>query len=149
MRDSAEITAKDWQHAWEEVAGHLANKGAFLRAFGSLVTEAKSPEFIEPLDDEVHIEELLAFRRPTVELVRNPASRLAYAVQADSDPLLLFVDGESYELDRICLPAVRALCADEPENLFDISDLWQPDESRALICRLVQSGALWLTERED
>ena len=149
MRDSAEITAKDWQHAWEVVAGHLANKGAFLRAFGSLVTEAKSPEFIEPLDDEVHIEELLAFRGPTVELVRNPASRLAYAVQADSDPLLLFVDGESYELDRICLPAVRALCADELENLFDISDLWQTDESRALICRLVQSGALWLTERED
>jgi len=92
---------------------------------------------------------LLAFRGPTVELVRNPASRLAYAVQTDSDPVLLFVDGESYELDRICLPAVRALCADEPENLFDISVLWQTDESQALICRLVQSGALWLTERED
>ena len=43
MRDSAEITAKDWQHAWEVVAGHLANKGAFLRAFGSLVTEANRP----------------------------------------------------------------------------------------------------------
>lgn len=149
MRDSAEITTMDWQHAWEVVAGLLANKGAFLRAFGSLVTEAKSPEFIEPLDDEVHIEELLAFRGPTVELVRNPASRLAYAVQTDSDPVLLFADGESYELDRIFLPAVRALCADEPENLFDISALWQTDEIRALICRLVQSGALWLTERED
>ena len=149
MRDSAEITAKDWQHAWEVVAGLLANKGAFLRAFGSLVTEAKSPEFIEPLADEVHIEELLAFRGPTVELVRNPASRFAYTIQTDYDPLLLFVDGESYELDRICLPAVRALCADELENLFDISDIWQTEESRALICRLVQSGALWLTEKED
>ncbi|MGB1748059.1 MAG: hypothetical protein ACPHGW_11045, partial [Pseudohongiellaceae bacterium] len=60
-----------------------------------------------------------------------------------------FVDGESYELDRICLPAVRALCADELENLFDISNLWQTDESQALICRLLQSGAVWLTEKED
>ena len=149
MRDSAEITTKDWQHAWEVVAGLLSNKGAFLRAFGSLVTEAKLPEFIEPIDDEVHVEELLAFGGPAVELVRNPASRFAFAVQTDSEPVLLFVDGESYELDRICLPAVRALCTDELENLFDISDLWQTEESRALICRLVQSGALWLTEKED
>ncbi len=116
---------------------------------GRLLTEAKSPEFIEPLDDEVHIEELLAFRGPTVELVRNPVSRFAYTVQTGSEPVLLFVDGESYELDRICLPAVRALCADALENLFDISEPWQTDESRALICRLVQSGALWLTEKED
>ena len=149
MRDSAEITTKDWQHAWEVVAGLLANKGAFLQAFGSLVTEAKSPEFIEPLAGEVHIDELLAFRGPAVELVRNPASRFAYTVQTDSDLVLLFVDGESYELNRTCLSAVRTLCADELENIFNVSDLWQTDESRSLICRLVQSGALWLAEKED
>ena len=149
MRDSAEITTKDWQHAWEVVAGLLANKGAFLQAFGSLVTEAKSPEFIEPLAGEVHIDELLAFRGPTVELVRNPASRFAYTVQTDSDPVLLFVDGESYELNRTCLSAVRTLCADELENIFNVSDLWQTDESRSLICQLVQSGAIWLAEKED
>ena len=149
MRDSAEITTKDWQHAWEVVAGLLANKGAFLQAFGGLVTEAKSPEFIEPLAGEVNIDELLAFRGPTVELVRNPASRFAYTVQTDSDPVLLFVDGESYELDRTCLSTVRTLCADELENIFNVSDLWQTGESRSLICRLVQSGALWLAEKED
>ena len=84
-----------------------------------------------------------------VELVRNPASRFAYTVQTDSGSMLLFVDGESYELDRTCLSAVSALCADELENIFDVSDLWQSDESRSLICRLVQSGALWLAEKED
>ena len=149
MRDSAEITAQDWQRAWEVVAALLTNKNAFLRAFGSLVTEAKSPEFIEPLADDVNIDELLAFKGQAVELVRNPASRFAYTVNTDSEPALLFVDGESYELDRTCLPAVRTLCADGLENIFDISDLWQSCECRAMICRLVQSGALWLAEKED
>ena len=149
MRDSAEITAKDWQRAWEAVAQLLANKNAFLRAFGSLVTEAKSPELIEPLADECNVDELAAFKGQAVELVRNPASRFAYTVHTDSCSMLLFVDGESYELDRTCLPAVSALCADELENIFDVTDLWQSDECRALVCRLVRSGALWLAEKED
>ena len=110
MRDSAEITTKDWQHAWEVVAGLLANKGAFLRAFGSLVTEAKSPEFIEPLDDEVHIEELLAFRGPTVELVRNPASRLAYAVQTDSDPCCYSLMARAMSLTEFACLRSGAVC---------------------------------------
>ena len=29
MRDSAEITARDWQHAWEEVAGHRQTRAPF------------------------------------------------------------------------------------------------------------------------
>ena len=110
MRDNAEITEKDWQRAWEVVAELLANKNDFLLAFGSLVTEAKSPEFIEPISDEVHIEELLAFRGPTVELVRNPASRFAYTVQTDSTPCCYSLMARAMSLTEFaCLRSGRCV----------------------------------------
>ena len=148
MRDSAEIGENDWQRAWEIVSGLLTDQGEFLHAFGSLVTEVKYPELVEPLTDEVIPEELIAFKGKAVELVRNPASRFAYLLQADPKPLLLFVDGKVYELEKVHLPAIRQLCASEFANIYDISELWCSVDSLGLVCQLVQSGALWLTETE-
>ena len=148
MRDSAEIGENDLQRAWEIVSGLLTDQRGFLHAFGSLVTEVKYPELVEPLTDEVTPEELIAFKGQAVELVRNPASRFAYSFQAEPSPLLLFVDGKAYELEKVHLPAIRQLCATEFEDIYDISELWRSVECLGLVCQLVQSGALWLTETE-
>ena len=146
MSDSAEIAEKDWQHAWKIAIGYLMDQSVFLDAFGSLVTEVKYPELIEPLTEEVTPEELISFRGQAVELLRNPASRFAYSVRAERARLVLFVDGEVYELDKKNQPAIRQLCASELEDIFEINGLWHSAEGLGLVCQLVQAGALYLAE---
>jgi 50S ribosomal protein L16 3-hydroxylase len=147
--DNGELTPAQWQTAWQSLHASLDDPQAFLLAFGCLVTAPKYPELIETLTDPVHAEELLRYRDQGIALVRNPASRLVLAADTPAAEPLLFVDGEIYPCSAELVPGIRKLCAVSPENTFEIAELWAQEVGQALICRLVQEGALWLAEAED
>jgi 50S ribosomal protein L16 3-hydroxylase len=147
--DNSEITPAQWQNAWQSLHASLDDPQAFLLAFGCLVTAPKYPELIETLAEPVHAEELMRYRDQGIALVRNPASRLVFAVDTPAAEPVLFVDGETYPCTAKLVPGIRKLCAVSPEDTFEIADLWAQEAGQALLCKLVQEGALWLAEAED
>ena len=149
VADRGEITPLQWQSAWRSLHASLNDPQAFLMALGALVTAPKYPELIETLAEPVSAQELLGFQGQGVALVRNPASRLALAVDTPGGEPLLFADGEAYACAPSLVQGLRKLCAVSPENIFEISELWQQKAGQQLICKLVQEGVLWLAEAED
>lgn len=149
VADNGEITPAQWQTAWQTLHASLDDPHTFLLAFGCLISAPKYPELIEALTESVHAEELLHYRDQGVALVRNPASRLVLAADTPAAEPILFVDGEAYPCAAELVPGLRKLCAVNPENTYEITELWTLEAGQTLICKLVQEGALWLAEAED
>jgi len=147
--DNGEITPAQWQTAWQSLHASLDDPQAFLLAFGCLVTAPKYPELIETLTEPVAAEELMRYRAQGIALIRNPASRLILAADTPATEPVLFVDGEAYPCTAELVPGIRKLCAVSPEDTFEIAELWAQEAGQALLCKLVQEGALWLAEAED
>ncbi|WP_070152992.1 cupin domain-containing protein [Sphingobium phenoxybenzoativorans] len=88
----------------------MGDRAAFARWFGQHNSAPKYPEVDFRPEQPVTGRDVRAFIADAVPLTRNPASRFSF-IRQDADSLLLFVDGQCFELAGEAAALAERLCA--------------------------------------
>lgn len=91
-----EVSPETLERLHAMVTEKLADRDAFARWFGGYTSTPKYPDLDWAPDEPVSIDEVRSLIARSVAVERNPASRFAF-IRRD-DAVVLFVDGESYDL---------------------------------------------------
>ncbi len=116
-----EISAGALARLHAMVTEQLGDKAAFARWFGEYTSARKYPEIDWSPEEPIEAKELRAALADGAILLRNPASRFAF-VQGDTEQVLLFVDGDSYECTGDLAPLAQQLCAEDRFAVGGASD---------------------------
>jgi 50S ribosomal protein L16 3-hydroxylase len=144
---AGELTAEVAEQLVQLLQQPLQNRGRLLRWFGRSMTSAKYPELSNASAEPLSCAELMRELEAGEVLLRNPASRLAWARQEDGAEL--YADGHLLPCSPALLPLLPALCDPFTEPL-DWLDAWLASaEGRQLITDLFNHGCLYLADDEE
>jgi len=136
-----EITAGALASLQAMIAEAMADPAAFARWFGGYTTERKYPEMDWRPEQPVEEEDLHALIGGGATLLRNPASRFAFA-RKEAGGVLLFVDGECFDCAGQAAALAELLCA-QPHGAVD-PVLGDSDDAVQLLVELVNRGCVAL-----
>jgi 50S ribosomal protein L16 3-hydroxylase len=125
----------------------LQDRQKLLRWFGRSMTSPKYPELSNASSEPLSCAGLMRELQAGEVLLRNPASRLAWARQGDGAEL--YADGHLLPCSAALLPLLPALCDPFTEPL-DWLDAWLASaDGRQLITDLFNHGCLYLADNEE
>ena len=136
-----EISAEALERLHAMVAARLGDRAAFARWFGEFTSARKYPEIDWSPEEPVTVEELRGALAGGAALVRNPASRFAFA-RGEADAVLLFVDGECFECAGEVAALAERLCAQERVVVRAV----ESDSAVTMIVALLDQGSLGLED---
>ncbi len=139
QKNPGEISSSAVDRLHAMVTEKVADRNAFARWFGEYNSTPKYPDMNWQPDAPMKVDDLRKFLSRSGILRRNPASRFSY-IQQRKNELLLFVDGQTFEIaDEIAVFA-RKLCA---QNRVEIDPgLQNSDSAMRLVAELYNMGCL-------
>ncbi|MDD9890968.1 MAG: cupin domain-containing protein [Gammaproteobacteria bacterium] len=143
IRNPHEIGLQDLTAAYALVQDELANFDGFCKWFGAYMTQPKYPELFQGLEKTPSAEALgSAIRSNQLDLLINPATRLAFTLPVDRPTIYLFIDGRVYTLSQSNSEAVKQLF--EPTFSFNsfFSTANPSEEIQDLILAMLAEGSL-------
>lgn len=142
-----ELSAEVADQLHSLLAAQLQDRQQLLRWFGRSMTSPKYPELSNASAEPLSCAALMAELDAGEVLLRNPASRLAWARAQDGAEL--YADGHLLPCSPALLPLLPALCDPFTEPL-DWLEAWLASaEGRQLITDLFNRGCLYLADDED
>jgi len=142
-----EIGIQDLKAAFSLMQQEMADFANFSKWFGAYMTQPKYPELFPGVEELPNADALRgAIEQNEVELLRNPASRMAYTLAGDEQTMYFFVDGRVYKLSSAFAELIIKLC--EPSfsfsELFSSGDL--PEAIQDLVLDMLAEGSLLLEQ---
>ncbi len=133
-----EITSDALDALHKMVLERLADRRDFVRWFGEFSSTPKYPEVDWAPEEPVSSADVLDLVANGRKLERNPASRFSF-IRSDGG-LLLFVDGDCFEVSEVTATFAQSLCASDNMAL-DPSAL-KSEATMALIIQLLNQGSI-------
>ncbi len=144
---AGELKAEVAEQLVQLLQEQLQDRGRLLRWFGRSMTSPKYPELSNASAEPLSCAALMAELDAGEVLLRNPASRLAWA--RSDDGAELYADGHLLPCSPTLLPLLPDLCDPFTEPL-DWLDAWLASaEGRQMITDLFNHGCLYLADDED
>lgn len=143
---SGEIIPSQLNASFEKLQTAFGEKESFAAWFGCYVSQAKYPELIEPLEQQVSRDELLAAVSSGQILSKNPSSRFAFIESRSNESVLLFVDGAMAAFPIALCDEIAALCDADTISQESPAGLCASSELVELLRRLLNQGSLLLTD---
>ena len=139
---AGEIDPLSLQSAFELVSNTFKQPTSFAIWFGCHVTHPKYPEFILPLASPLQRTDLAVLFENGKSIQRSTGSRFAFLDRADAGEVLLFADGEVFNLSHQLIDLVVEICAATPLNngIFCIEKMGT--EGQRLVLELLNQGSL-------
>lgn len=134
-----EITEQALTRLHAMVCEKLLDHGAFARWFGQFNSRSKYPDIDWGPEDPVGIAQVRQSVAEGTGLSRNPASRLSF-IRQGSDTILLFADGECFEVTGKTMALGEKLCAQD--RVMVDPALAEVDEAMDLLVALINRGGL-------
>lgn len=132
-----EIAADDIAKIHAMIAERMDDRAAFARWFGEYSSTPKYAERDFSPEIAMTADEVTTHIARGTALIRNPASRFAFVREGD-DGVILFVDGESFDLAGAAAQFAEALCA-SPRMIVTVT---QADDLTPLIATLANTGSV-------
>lgn len=136
-----EISAEAIGKLHAMVTERMGDRDAFARWFGEYSTAPKYPDIDWRPQEPVDAAEIRRRLEAGATLVRNPASRFAFA-RRDAAGVLLFVDGKCFACGEETGALVERLCAED--RIADAPGLTESETAMGLVETLLDRGSVAL-----
>jgi 50S ribosomal protein L16 3-hydroxylase len=135
-KNPGEIAADELARVHAMITDKMRDRDAFARWFGEYNSAPKYDQEFQP-DQPATIDGIMAHLSNGAALIRNPASRFSF-VREGEDAVILFVDGESFDLSGEAARFAEALSASTHLTV----DHMLAAHAAPLIARVIDKGSV-------
>ncbi len=139
-----EIHSPELKHSYQTLIDTFSSFTKFTNWFGCYVTQPKYPELIQPLADDLELNQVTQLLDGGSVLRPNPSSRFAFIESRTDSSVYLFIDGSSHRLSPAAIEAASLLCSLTVLNCKTFTKISQLEGVPELLLTLVNQGSLLL-----